>query len=118
MPNNIKSVKIGVNGDPSTFKEVKLDRPKWDGQKPNWAQESKRFFQAPAAPPQKNLDPLLRPARVISRLKHNVVLSYMGEGMVIAPHSRRLVNDYEKLGALPKGITVVPVPLPLNKRSS
>lgn len=103
MPNKVKSVKIGVQGDPSTFKEINLDRKKW-------SQNNGRFFQAPPSPPKKINDPVIRPARVISRLKHNVILSYMGEGMVIAPHSRRMINDYEKIGAIPKGIVIVPVP--------
>ena len=106
----IKSMKIGVKDDPSTFKDVKLDR---------WV-ESKgkvKFFQGKSnAAPIENNDPCLRPAKIVSRLKHNVTLSYMGQGMIISAHARRMINDYEKLGAIPSGITVIPVPNPIKKK--
>jgi len=94
----VKSMKIGLKDDPTSFKEVSL------GQRTFIQGKSKQAIPNMA-------DPCIRPGKVISRLKHNVTLSYMGEGMIIAPHARRMVNDIEKLGAIPSGITVVPVPM-------
>ena len=47
-------------------------------------------------------------AFVISRLDHPVTLSYGGECIIIPPRGRELINNYEMLGALPKGVSVVP----------
>jgi len=52
---------------------------------------------------------MANPAKVISRLNHQVVLCYDGEGMVIPPNGRKLIADYNKLGPLPRGITVLPL---------
>lgn len=90
----IKSMKVGIKGNPASFVEVKRNAlPKKN------------------PPPAPNRDPKIRPGKVISRLKHNVTLSYLGEGMVIPAQGRYLVNDVQKLGAIPSGVTVVPVPM-------
>jgi len=44
---------------------------------------------------------------VISRLKHSVILSYGGEGLVIPPRGRQVVANKKLLGALPNGVIVV-----------
>ena len=46
-------------------------------------------------------------ATIISRLKHSVILSYGGEGLVIPPRGRQVVANRKLLGALPKGVIVV-----------
>lgn len=96
-------MKIGIKGDPTSFKEV---NDSWKESKGKF-----KFFQGSNNIKIEDKDPELRPARLISRLKHNTTLSYNGIGMVIAPHSRTKINDYEKLGPIPEGIFLVPLPL-------
>lgn len=49
-----------------------------------------------------------KPGYIVSRQDHPVTLSYGGECIIIPPRGRELVDNYEMLGALPKGISVVP----------
>jgi hypothetical protein len=44
---------------------------------------------------------------IMSRLKHSVILSYGGEGLVIPPRGKRVIANKKLLGALPKGVVVV-----------
>jgi hypothetical protein len=58
---------------------------------------------------------VLRPARVINRADHPITLAYNGDALHLAPRADVFVNDQEKLGALPRLITVVPAPERLNR---
>lgn len=49
-----------------------------------------------------------KPAWIISRQDHPITLSYGGEAIIIPPRGRELIANYEMLGALPKGVSVVP----------
>lgn len=46
------------------------------------------------------------PATVISRLRHSVILSYGGEGLVIPPRGRQKIANRKLLGAIPTGVIV------------
>lgn len=50
----------------------------------------------------------VKPAYVVSRLDHPITLSYSGETIIIPPRGREVVANYELLGAIPKGISIVP----------
>lgn len=73
------------------------------------AHESKgslKFFQGKAE--EIKHEKLVKPAYVVSRLDHPVTISYNGESIIIPPRGRELVANYLLIGAIPKGISVVP----------
>jgi hypothetical protein len=47
------------------------------------------------------------PGTVMSRLDHDITISYEGMAMVIPPRGKIPVADTQKLGALPTGVQVV-----------
>lgn len=51
---------------------------------------------------------LEKPVVVFNRLPHDVTLSYNGSAMIVAPRMRAPVANVDKLGALPKGVTLLP----------
>lgn len=85
---------LGIKGEPTTFAEVK--------------KQGERYFQGldGAASVQ---EALVRPAMVINRNNHNITLAYDGEAIIIPPRGREKIADFEKLGRLPVGITVLPL---------
>lgn len=64
-----------------------------------------KFTQGGAS--QRMVDPRIRPARLINRMIHPMTLSYMGEAMILPPRGKRVVADWQKLGNLPKGVTMI-----------
>ena len=92
-----RKVMLGVKDDPSTFKEVK------------WVESSGKFkyFQGVSNPSPES-EPMTKPATIINKLSHSVVLSYNGEGMMVHPHQRAVIANIDKLGALPRGVVDIP----------
>ena len=92
----------------AAIKEQKVGIASAKGADPRWIEtRSKRHLQAkPAAA--KEPEAKVRPATVINKLNHNATLSYNGLAMVVAPQARAEIADYEKLGALPRGVICVP----------
>jgi hypothetical protein len=100
-PESIKKVELGVvnkaTGNVDELKEVR------------WRETGKSMkYYVGNSQPTPKLD-MPHPAKVISRLNHQVILCYDGEGMVLPPNGRKIVPDLNKLGTLPRGITVVPI---------
>lgn len=78
--------------------------------KPQWIESKKPGMaaKAPAAPaPKAAMESQNKPAIVINKLKHNVILSYNGEGMVVAPQARAKITNWDKLGSLPRGVMLI-----------
>jgi len=76
------------------------------------AHESKgetKFFQGVGVAEEIEVEEMLAPAMIISRLNHPVTLSYEGFSMIIAPRGREKIANMSKLGALPKGVFVTPI---------
>lgn len=96
-----KEIKIGVKGDPSSFKAVGLDGAiKSKG--------AKEYFQFAAA--EKEVEKRTKPGHLINRNNHDVTLSYAGEALVIPPRGKALIPNVEKLGGLAPGVVFVPAP--------
>jgi len=53
---------------------------------------------------------MVKPGHVVSRLDHQVTLSYNGEGMCVPPRGKELVANTDLIGALPRGIFIIPAP--------
>lgn len=83
---------LGVKGEPDTTIHVGVNN---------------NFLQA-ADTPVEPKEAVTNPALVINRLPHNVTISYEGKAMIVAPRERARIANLNKLGALPKGVTVVP----------
>jgi hypothetical protein len=100
-PESIKKVEIGVlnkaTGQVDSTKEIR------------WRETGKsmKYFVGNSQPTKKV--EMTNPAKVISRLNHQVILCYDGEGMVLPPNGRKIVPDFNKLGVLPRGVTVIPM---------
>lgn len=90
MVSKSKKVEIGIKGEPDTFQDIQRETP---------------VLESPKLEEDKDL----RPAIVVSSLDHQVILSYDGESMVVPPRGRQKVFNLDKLGAKPKGITVIPI---------
>jgi len=73
-----------------------------------------QFTQGGAS--QGKIEERVRPARLVNRFEHPMTLSYNGAAFQLPPRGKRVVADYEKLGNLPKGVTMVK--LPKSKKSA
>lgn len=73
----------------------------------NKSKGSSNYFQGLPLDPVET-EEMLNPGTIISRLDHSVTLSYEGAGMMLPPRGRLVIANLAKLGAIPKGIFVVP----------
>ena len=69
--------------------------------------KSKRKFSQGGASQKGLKEDHIRPAKLINRMNHPMTLAYMGEAMILPPRGKKMVADWQKLGNLPKGVTMV-----------
>ena len=51
----------------------------------------------------------MKRCKLFSQRDHPISLSYDGEGMQIPPRGELLIEDKDKLGAIPKGVILVQI---------
>jgi len=68
---------------------------------------SNQYFQGVSGAESED-EKMVREALVVNSMNHPIELSYNGEGMMLSPHARKIVADWQKLGAIPKGVVVIP----------
>jgi hypothetical protein len=93
-----QKVLLGVQGDSASFKPIKWIESKGKN----------KYFQG-VAPDIVKPEEMTNPAILVNKLKHNASLSYNGEGMIVAPQARVKIADFNKLGALPRGVVCIPI---------
>lgn len=54
-------------------------------------------------------EPIVKPAMIISKLNHPVTLAYNGAAMTHPPRGKRKIANMRLMGALPKGVFLVPL---------
>ena len=96
-------VALGIKDEPETLKEITGLHKSPAG----YYQGLKEPFKKDAA---QDDDPPSKPARVVSRHDHPVTVTYFGDAVVLAPRGDVVVNNSDKLGALPRGVFLVPAP--------
>lgn len=92
VDNKKPNIFIGIKGERGSFTQSKGDN---------------KFYQG-VDPLASEVEKITEPATVISRLDHTITLTYNGDAMLVSPRERKRIADIKKLGAIPKGITVVP----------
>jgi len=65
--------------------------------------KKKKEFKKELAP-----KPQSQACRLKSKLNFPVELSYGGMGMMVPAHGRLLIKDKRKLGAVPRGVVILP----------
>ena len=50
-----------------------------------------------------------KPAKLINKMNHPIQLSYDGKGMMLSPREKAVIANFDLLGALPRGVMVVPM---------
>lgn len=85
---------VGIKGDEQSYHKVK---------------GKIEYYQGKDGKIKPEVEDKTSPAMVVSRLDHPTTITYNGESLVIPPRGREQVANLKKLGAIPKGITVVPL---------
>jgi len=75
---------------------------------PAISQGRNKYYQG-VEPKKSKPEKITKPGKVINRLPHDVTLSYDAGVIIIPPRGREKVANFEKLGALPRGVMLVPL---------
>lgn len=90
-------------------KDLQVTLKSVDGEPVHQGKGKAEFYQGKDKPSDKKPEAMLKPAIVMNRLPHDATIAYDGRAMKISPRQRSKIANMDKLGALPKGVTVMPL---------